>query len=102
VLTSVIHSSQEAEIRRIEVQSQPGEIVLETLSKKPFTKKKKRADGVVQDVGSVFKPQYWGKKKSFHSSVQKAEAGGWQVRGHPELHSKTVSQKEKQNPFLNL
>jgi hypothetical protein len=38
----VILATQEAEIRRITVQSQPGQIVLETLSqKKPFTKKKK-------------------------------------------------------------
>jgi hypothetical protein len=31
-LISVILATQEAEIRRIAVQSQPGEIVLETLS----------------------------------------------------------------------
>jgi hypothetical protein len=30
----VILATQEAEIRRIEVQSQPGQIVLETLSRK--------------------------------------------------------------------
>jgi hypothetical protein len=36
----VILATQEAEIRRIKVLSQPGEIVLETLSqKKPITKK---------------------------------------------------------------
>jgi hypothetical protein len=39
-LTPVISATQEAEIRRIEVQSQPRQIVQETLSqKKPFTKK---------------------------------------------------------------
>jgi hypothetical protein len=37
-LTAVILATQEAEIRRILIQSQPGEIVLETLSRKPFTK----------------------------------------------------------------
>jgi hypothetical protein len=34
----VILDSQEAEIRRIAVRSQPGQIVGKTLSKKPFTK----------------------------------------------------------------
>jgi hypothetical protein len=48
-------------MRRIEVQSQPGQIVLRDLiSKKPFTK---RAGGVAQGVGPEFKPQYWKKKK---------------------------------------
>jgi hypothetical protein len=38
----VILATWEAEIRRIEVQSQPGQIVCQILiSKKPFTKKKK-------------------------------------------------------------
>jgi hypothetical protein len=38
-LTPVIPASQEAEIRKIQVQSQPGEIVHEILSrKKPITK----------------------------------------------------------------
>jgi hypothetical protein len=34
----VILTTQEAEIRRIEVQSQPGEIVLKIYLEKPFTK----------------------------------------------------------------
>jgi hypothetical protein len=39
-LIPVIPATQEAEIRRIQVQSQPRQTVLETLSrKKPFTKK---------------------------------------------------------------
>jgi hypothetical protein len=45
------------------VQSQPEQIIHETLSqkkKKPFTK---RAGGVVQGVGPEFKPQYCQKKK---------------------------------------
>jgi hypothetical protein len=39
-LTPVILATQEAEIRRIEVRSQPGEIVRETLSQKSLTKYK--------------------------------------------------------------
>jgi hypothetical protein len=34
----VILDTQEADIRSIMVQSQPGQIVLETLSQKPFSK----------------------------------------------------------------
>jgi hypothetical protein len=58
----VILATQEAEIRRSEVQGQPGQIVLKTLSwKNPSLK---RAGGVAQGVGLEFKPQYWrGKKK---------------------------------------
>jgi hypothetical protein len=41
-LTSVILATQEAEIRRIEVQSQPRQIVCETLSKKKKKKKKEK------------------------------------------------------------
>jgi hypothetical protein len=37
-LMSVILATQEAEIRRITVRSQPREVVRETLSQKPFTK----------------------------------------------------------------
>jgi hypothetical protein len=45
-----------AEIRRIAVRSQPGQIVLETLSQKnpPW----KRVDEVGQGVGPEFKPKY--------------------------------------------
>jgi hypothetical protein len=42
-----IIATQEAEIRRIVVQSQPKQIVYETLSHK---KHKKRAGGVAQDL----------------------------------------------------
>jgi hypothetical protein len=38
-LTPVILATQQAEIRRITVQSQHGQIVLKTLSRKPITKK---------------------------------------------------------------
>jgi hypothetical protein len=59
-LTSVILATQEAEISRIVVQSQPGQF------SRPYLKNThhiKRACGVAQGVGSGFKPQYWGKKK---------------------------------------
>jgi hypothetical protein len=52
----VILATQEAEIRRIMVQSQPGQIVHETLSRK--NPSQKRAGGVAQGVGPEFKPQY--------------------------------------------
>jgi hypothetical protein len=59
----VIPATQEAEIRKIVVQSQPGQIVQETLIQK--TLHKKRAGGVTQGVGSEFKSQYC--KKVFFS-----------------------------------
>jgi hypothetical protein len=56
---SVILATQEAEISRIMVQSQPGQIIHETLSRiKHFTKK---ACGVAQGVGPEIKPQYYKK-----------------------------------------
>jgi hypothetical protein len=38
-LTPVILSPQEAEIRKLKVQSQPRQIVHKTISRKPFAKK---------------------------------------------------------------
>jgi hypothetical protein len=61
LFTPVILPTQETEIRRIKVQSQPGQIVLKTLSQK--TLHKNRAGGVVQGGGPEFKPQYCQKKK---------------------------------------
>jgi hypothetical protein len=56
----VILASQQAEIRRIMVGSQPGQIVHETLSRKhPI---QKRVGGVAQNVGPEFKSQYCQKK----------------------------------------
>jgi hypothetical protein len=52
----VILATQEAEIRRIEFQSQPWQIVHETLSQK--TLHKNRAGRVAQGEGPEFKPQH--------------------------------------------
>jgi hypothetical protein len=51
----------EAEIRRIAVQSQPGQIVHENLSQK--NPSQKRVGGVARGVGPEFKPLYQKKKK---------------------------------------
>jgi predicted P-loop ATPase len=56
VAHTCILATQEAEIRRITVQSQPRQIVLKTLSRKYPTQK--RAGRVAQDEGPEFKTQY--------------------------------------------
>jgi hypothetical protein len=52
----LILATQEAEIRRIMVRSQPGQIVQETYLEKAHHKN--RAGGVTQGEGPEFKPQY--------------------------------------------
>jgi hypothetical protein len=54
-LVPIILATQEAEIRRITVQSQPGQIVQETLSQEK-KKSQKRAGGVAQGVDPELKP----------------------------------------------
>jgi hypothetical protein len=61
----VILATQEAEIRRLVTQSQPGQIVCETLSRKKKKKSQKRAGRVAQGAVPKFKPQYHKKKKKF-------------------------------------
>jgi hypothetical protein len=57
----VIPDTQEAEIRRTAIRSQPGQIVpCNPILKNPS---QKRAGGVAQDVGPKYKPQYHRKKK---------------------------------------
>jgi hypothetical protein len=51
----VILATQEAAIRRIVVGSQPGQIVLEILSRKTLHKK---AGGVAQGADPEFKPEH--------------------------------------------
>jgi hypothetical protein len=55
-----------AQIKRIKVQSQSGQIFLEPLSQK--NPSLKRAGGVAQYVGPEFQPQYH-KKKEFQIQV---------------------------------
>jgi hypothetical protein len=57
----VILANQEAEIKRIMIQSPPGQIGHETQTWKNTSQEK--ADGVAQGVGSEFKTQYWKKEK---------------------------------------
>jgi hypothetical protein len=68
-LTPVILATQEAEIRRIMVQSNPRQIVQETLSWKKKNPSRKRDGGVAQSVGLEFKPQYWKKKKKLGKAI---------------------------------
>jgi hypothetical protein len=56
-----ILGTQEAEIRRIIVQSHPGQVVLETYLK--TNPSQKRASGVAQGIHPEFKPQYHKKEK---------------------------------------
>jgi hypothetical protein len=58
----VILGTQEAEIWRITVQSQPGQTVHETLSQK--NPSQKRAGGVAQGVDPKSKPQDHKKKRN--------------------------------------
>jgi hypothetical protein len=60
----IILAIQEAEIRMIEVWSQPKQIVCETLfwKKKKSNPSQKRAGGVAQGEGPEFKPQILKKK----------------------------------------
>jgi hypothetical protein len=62
-LTPVILAVQEAEIRRIVVESQPRQIVCKTLFWKTHHAQK-WAGGVAQGVGPEFKPQCWKTKTS--------------------------------------
>jgi hypothetical protein len=55
-LTPVILATQEAEIRKVTAQSQPRQIVQETLSQK--NPSQKRAGEMAQCVGPEFKHQY--------------------------------------------
>jgi hypothetical protein len=69
-LTPVILATQETEIRRIMVRSQPWQIVHEILSQKDQSQK--RAGGVAQSVGPEFKPWDHKKKKKERKKLMKS------------------------------
>jgi hypothetical protein len=69
---SVILATQKAEIRRIEVRSQPRQIVRETLSRKYLTQK--WACGVAQRVGPEFKPWYYKTKTKTKTTQQQQKS----------------------------
>jgi hypothetical protein len=67
-LMLVILATQEAEIRRIKIRSQPGQIVCKTLAQKYLSKRKKerkKEKGLVEwlKIGPEFKPPILQKKK---------------------------------------
>jgi hypothetical protein len=64
----ILLATQEAEIRRIEVQSLLRQIVHETLFWKNSSQK--RSGGVAQGVGPEFKSQYGKKKKKWHYAFE--------------------------------
>jgi hypothetical protein len=70
-LTPAILATQEAEIRRIAVRSQPRQTVQETLSRK--TVQKNRAGGVAQGDGPKFKPH---KKKNWRKHGKNKQKTG--------------------------
>jgi hypothetical protein len=71
-LTPVILATQDAEIRRIPVGGQQGQIVYKTLSQKPIPK---RAGRVVQGESSEFKPQN-------HKKIKIKKNNSWALVAH--------------------
>jgi hypothetical protein len=57
----IILATEETEIRKTMVRSQPGQIVHETISRKK--KSQKRAGGVARSVGLNSSPRYLKKRK---------------------------------------
>jgi hypothetical protein len=79
--TLVMLATQEAEIRRIKVRSQPGQIVQETLSWKNPSQKK-MAGGEAQGVGPEFKPYYHKKKKKKKKKERKEKKKNFMKISH--------------------
>jgi hypothetical protein len=97
----IILAIQEAEIRRIVVQSQPRQTVCKTLSRK--TLHKNRAGGVTHGEGPEFKPQHCTKKekrdgtkarpKDSRSNIKSysSRSGTWDTGWH-DMKSKGLGQ----------
>jgi hypothetical protein len=66
---AVILATQEAEIRRITVESQPRQIVRGPLPQKKKKKSLKWSGGVAQGVGPELKPQGRQKRKKSYEST---------------------------------
>jgi hypothetical protein len=99
VLTPVIPATQEAEIRRIEAQSQPGQIVWETLSQEKSIIKKSWWSGSrwkpwVQTQDCEKKAQPGMMVHACNPSIPEAE------RAHSSILSQYLKEKKKQ--FLRL
>jgi hypothetical protein len=71
-------------MRKIEVQSQPGQIVCKTLLRKK-THHKKRDGGVAQGVDPEFKSQYLKKKTKKTQGYFNGIVGGWPIKSAPLL-----------------
>jgi hypothetical protein len=77
-LTPVILATQEAQIRRLMVQTQPGQIVLKTLPQKTHRKK---GWLMAQGVGPEFKSQDCKKKKKKENQAWEERIGEGVVEG---------------------
>jgi hypothetical protein len=82
-------ATQEAEIKRIVVQRQPGQTVQEPLCRK--TLYKQRAGGVAQGKGPEFKPQYHKKKKKKPINMENVQL----------LTIRSAAQNEEQSDYLH-
>jgi hypothetical protein len=100
-LTSIILANQEAEIRRITVQSQSEKIVHETLSQEK-KKSQKSANGVAQGVGPEFKSQYHKKKvpQNRNSSLSWGDQQAWNQGVSRVMQPPKALGKKTSLPFL--
>jgi hypothetical protein len=64
----LILATQQVEIKRMMVQSQPGQRVRKTLPQN--NPSQKRAGGAAQGVGPVFKPEYCKKKRKEKKDIK--------------------------------
>jgi hypothetical protein len=97
---SVILATQKAAIRRIEIQSQTGQRVHETLSgKKKNHKNHKTGGGMAQGGGPEFTPQYK-KKKRKRKRKQARQQGSIDLRKMKSLCKLGASANRPLSPFF--